>query len=79
MWALALVLLVIGIVTPGSGGPIDVGSAIVTTVVLLLATLPAVTAGTILVTRLPSNLVGSCATGCTRSTGSSAGRLRTRS
>jgi hypothetical protein len=58
MWALALVFLVIGIVTPGSGGPIDVGSAIVTAVVLLLATLPAVTAGTILVTRLPSNLVG---------------------
>jgi hypothetical protein len=58
MWALALVFLVIGIVTPGSGGPIDVGSATVTAVVLLLATLPAVTAGTILVTRLPSNLVG---------------------
>jgi hypothetical protein len=58
VWALALVFLVIGIVTPGSGGPIDVGSAIVTAVVLLLATLPAVTAGTILVTRLPSNLVG---------------------
>jgi hypothetical protein len=58
MWALATVFLVIGIVTPGSGGPIDVGSAIVTAVVLLMATLPAVTAGTILVTRLPSNLVG---------------------
>jgi hypothetical protein len=58
MWALATAFLVIGIVTPGSGGPIDVGSAIVTAVVLLMATLPAVTAGTILVTRLPSNLVG---------------------
>jgi len=58
MWALALMFLVIGIVTPGSGGPIDVGSAIVTAVVLLMATLPAVTAGTILVTRLSSNLVG---------------------
>jgi hypothetical protein len=55
MWALALVFMAIALLTTRSDGP---NGGLLFAIVGVLAILPAVTVGTILVTRLPANRIG---------------------
>ena len=55
MWALALVFVAIALLTTRSDGP---NGGLLFAIVGVLAILPAITVGTILVTRLPANRIG---------------------